>query len=165
MENPVPVVASLEQHQAESTAQLPVDAPVNAAAPGHTTSGYAANAPIEPTTEVVTTVPVAKKESFLQHIEDFFKKAGKDVEEVVVQLPKVLADSPQVKAAVQLTITDAVVAFKDLEAEVADTETGNFVGTVTLAPATIAAIKQVIVDAKSGDQLVIADLKALGITI
>lgn len=107
----------------------------------------------------------AAHESILQKIEAGFEKVGAIVKDVVVDLPKVLADTPAVRVAISGIIADALVVFKDVETEYTDATALNFPAAVTLAPTTIAAFAKVVADVKAGNTVVIADLKALGVPV
>lgn len=114
--------------------------------------------------EIKATV-VAAHESILQKIEAGFEKLGTIVKDVAVDLPRVVSDTPQVRAAISGIVADALVIFKDVEAEYSDATSLNFPAAITLAPTTIAAFAKLVADVKSGNAVVIADLVALGVPI
>lgn len=51
------------------------------------------------------------------------------------------------------------------ESAASDASTGNFLGAVTLSETTISLIQTLVTDAKKGETQIVADFKALGITI
>lgn len=71
--------------------------------------------------------------------------------------------TPTVTAA-STVFYDVVKAVTAAGEAVADGQTGNIVGAITLSETTLALVRTVVSDAKSGEQTIVADFKALGIT-
>lgn len=68
-------------------------------------------------------------------------------------------------AAVAAVFYDAVKAVASATAAASAAETGNFVVAVTLSETTVTLVKQVVIDAKAGEKIIVADLAALGIKL
>ena len=71
--------------------------------------------------------------------------------------------TPGVLAAMLAVFYDVVKTAQTADAAVAAAQAGNIPSTFTLSETTLGLVKNVITDAKAAEQLVVADLKELGI--
>ena len=68
-------------------------------------------------------------------------------------------------AAVAAVFYDVMKTAVSAETVVQDAEAGNFTGAITLSQTTVTLVKQVAADFKAGEATIVADFKALGITL
>ena len=66
-------------------------------------------------------------------------------------------------AATSAVFYDVMKAALSAEAVATDVQTGNITGAFTLSETTLTLVKQLVSDAKNGEQTIVADLKALGL--
>lgn len=97
--------------------------------------------------------------------------AGKKIEDVLTdivtfgnKLKAVYAalSGPTV-AATSAVFYDVMKAALSAEAVATDVQTGNITGAFTLSETTLTLVKQLVSDAKNGEQTIVADLKSLGL--
>lgn len=99
--------------------------------------------------------------------------AGKKVEDTLLE---VVGFATKVKtiynalsgptlAAVAAVFYDVVKAVASGEVVAADAAAGDVTGAITISQTTFTLVKQVVTDAKAGEATIVADFKALGITL
>lgn len=107
--------------------------------------------------------------SLFTEIEAAGKKIGDELLAVVTfatNIKKIYsALSGPTLAAVAAVFYDAVKGVVSIEAVAADAAAGNITGAITLSQTTITLLKQVVSDFKAGETTIVADFKALGITL
>ena len=107
--------------------------------------------------------------SFLTEIEAAGKKIGEFLTDVVTFGQKAKAvynalSGPTIAASMAV-FYDVVKTIAAIEGAAADAAAGNIPGTITLSETTIGLVKTVVADFKAGEADIVADFKALNITL